>query len=348
MTLNNDTLIFKGSTPWNGKVFRGTTLIWPTVTDEYEKQYLTFEVVGSSAGTFKFEPASGFSQPLDIEFSKNDGPWVHYVSASTADKSVTNGDKVRIKGANPTYTYLPSTTGTVYYSKMDIDGTEFNMYGNIMSLIYGDVFAGKRTLTEPFCFHSLFNRSNCVDAEYLRLPATTLTQECYGGLFAGSRITTAPSLPATTLASSCYDAMFRRCESLVNAPALPATTLASGCYALMFYHCTSLVNAPALPATTLVESCYMWMFGECTSLVNAPVLPASVLEWQCYNIMFNGCSNLQYVECLATDNFNGQYALDDWLKDVSPTGTFIKHPNATWPTGVSGIPSGWTVQDAVL
>lgn len=32
MKLNNDTLIFKGSTPWEGKIFRGTTLIWPTNT----------------------------------------------------------------------------------------------------------------------------------------------------------------------------------------------------------------------------------------------------------------------------------------------------------------------------
>ena len=36
-----------------------------------------------------------------------------------------------------------------------------------------------------------------------------------------------------------------------------------------------------------------------------------------------------------------------WVKGVSSTGTFVKNPNMTsWPTGVSGIPNNWTVQDA--
>lgn len=28
---------------------------------------------------------------------------------------------------------------------------------------------------------------------------------------------------------------------------------------------------------------------------------------------------------------------------VSPTGTFVKKAGVDWPTGNSGIPSGWTV-----
>ena len=48
---------------------------------------------------------------------------------------------------------------------------------------------------------------------------------------------------------------------------------------------------------------------------------------------------------LATD-ISAKYCLDGWVNGVSSTGTFVKHPNMTsLPTGVSGIPTGWTVQD---
>ena len=35
-----------------------------------------------------------------------------------------------------------------------------------------------------------------------------------------------------------------------------------------------------------------------------------------------------------------------WVKNVSTTGTFVKHPDAILRTGESGIPSGWTVETA--
>jgi hypothetical protein len=66
----------------------------------------------------------------------------------------------------------------------------------------------------------------------------------------------------------------------------------------------------------------------------------------CYQNMFYGCKSLNYIKMLATDKsaFN---CLSGWVSGVASTGTFIKHPNMTsLPTGISGIPSGWTVQDA--
>ena len=49
---------------------------------------------------------------------------------------------------------------------------------------------------------------------------------------------TAPDLPATTLAEWCYCGMFAGCTSLQTAPDLPATTLANYCYSYMFDGCT--------------------------------------------------------------------------------------------------------------
>ena len=62
--------------------------------------------------------------------------------------------------------------------------------------------------------------------------------------------------------------------------------------------------------------------------------------------MFDGCTNLNYIKCLAT-NISASYCTRYWVVGVASTGTFVKNPNMTsWPTGNSGIPTRWKVQDA--
>lgn len=127
---------------------------------------------------------------------------------------------------------------------------------------------------------------------------------------------------------------------------LPATALAESCYSSMFYGCTSLQTAPELPATTLVNNCYDSMFEGCTSLQTAPELPATTLADSCYQYMFRNCSKLNYIKMLATD-ISAKRCLYYWVSGVASTGTFVKNPSMTsLPTGVNGILSGWTVQNA--
>ena len=188
-----------------------------------------------------------------------------------------------------------------------------------------------------------------VDASKLILPSITLSNECYLAMFRDcTSLTTAPELPATTLAEACYATMFQYCISLTTAPELPATTLTEYCYEVMFYGCTSLTTAPELPATTLAEWCYSGMFQYCISLTTAPELPATTLAESCYRYMFWDCTSLNYIKCLAT-NISADYCTNYWVGKVSNTGTFVKHPDMNnWTAGVDGIPSGWTVEDAVL
>ena len=122
-------------------------------------------------------------------------------------------------------------------------------------------------------------------------------------------------------------------------------------YGSLFAGCTKLISPPEIPAAIFenthiqTSTIYFRMFQNCTSLTRAPKLPTVNLCNYCYSSMFEGCTNLNYVECLA-DTTTGYGSFDDWLNRVSPTGTFVKHPDATWPTGKSGIPNGWTVVDA--
>ena len=135
-------------------------------------------------------------------------------------------------------------------------------------------------------------------------------------------------------------AMIVNAENLI----LPTTTLIRSCYESMFKGCTSLRQAPELPATTLEIYCYFNMFSGCTSLTQAPELPATTLVDRCYQNMFRGCTNLNHIKMLATD-ISAMMCIDNWVRDVAATGTFVKNVNATLPTGTSGIPNGWTVQD---
>ena len=58
--------------------------------------------------------------------------------------------------------------------------------------------------------------------------------------------------------------------------------------------------------------------------------------------MFYGCIKLNNVKCLATTLETN--ATTDWLEGVAVNGTFVKNSTTIWPTGTSGIPTGWTVQ----
>ena len=231
---------------------------------------------------------------------------------------------------------------------------EFDIKGNVMSLLYGSDFKGEITMEGDSTFCNLFSdfdgEKTCsiVNAKDLSLPATTLVEDCYRDMFYNcTSLVTAPVLPATTLAERCYDNMFGGCTSLVNAPSvLPATTLTDYCYFSMFEGCTSLVAAPELPATTLADYCYSGMFYGCTSLTAAPELPATTLVENCYLYMFDACTNLNHIKAMFTTTPSSIYT-QSWLSGVATSGTFVKNSAATWNvTGANGIPTGWTVETA--
>ena len=254
---------------------------------DYSKEPLTFKIL--SYGTINWT-TSDSSLTKTIEYKLNDGEWTHITSNTEGVKiTVNTGDKIQFRGDNTSYSYGLS------YNTFGSSTAEFEVEGNIMSLIDSTNFSTLTTLQDNYTFYNLF--SNCTgltSAKNLVLPATTLADSCYGSMFRNcTSLTTVPELPATTLAEDCYAGMFGECTSLITAPILPATTLANNCYGGMFRNCTSLTVAPELPATKLANNCYGNMFYGCTSLTTAPsILPATTLYSQCYQRMFLNCSSL--------------------------------------------------------
>ena len=265
------------------------TVYQEAATSDFSKEPLTFNIL--SAGTIRWT-AYNSSVTKTIEYKVNNGSWVSITSntSSSAPKiNVVEGDKIQFRGNNAQYANSSSK-----FNSFSGSTASFELEGNIMSLIYGNDFKNKLTISSTYAFASLFrNCVNLVSAKNLVLPATTLAQSCYYQMFINcTSLTTAPVLPATTLSDYCYQYMFQGCSSLTSAPELPATTLAGSCYSQMFQGCSSLTTAPELPATTLANYCYQGMFWNCKSLTTAPVLPATTLVQSCYGQMFINCSSL--------------------------------------------------------
>lgn len=306
-----------------------TTVIYTKVELEtpMAEMPLTFEAVEAGSITVNWEQWS--TPSLDgIQYQLNGGEWTD--AAWGTPITLAANDKVCFRGNNGTCYDEATWAGFHIESQNDC-----YVYGNMMSLIDKDGFATNTTLTEPYAFFHLFQRS---DYE----PATTIRNHPTKDIV----------LPATTLTYNCYDGLFADCQGITRAPQLPATTLAEWCYCMMFSG-TSITEAPALPATTLANACYSDMFMNCISLAAAPELPAPTLVEGCYSSMFSGCSSLGYVKCLATD-ISADYCTTGWLSGVAATGTFVKAAAMNgWPVGadesenVNGIPEGWTVDESV-
>ena len=258
---------------------------------------------------------------LTIEYKVENNDWT-----SSCDVNINinakAGERVWFRGQNATYTTGNSEKGFLLTSFNCYNG-DFYLYGNIMSLIYGDEFEGKTELTGEYTFYNLFSHNSHIinhPTRDIELPATTLTPSCYREMFYYcTNLTRAPKLPAKVLTEACYAAMFAYCSALKEfpdmaatdmaymsctwmmkssgieqAPELPAMKLARSCYEFMFMECPNLTKAMSvLPATELAANCYAGMFQRADKLETAPELPATDLKNSCYSHMFNGCKALK-------------------------------------------------------
>lgn len=289
------------------------------------------------------------TNPQQLEFRYTKAANMSLSGATTDSRAqieipVNTGDKLRLWGENAAYGH---EDGPVRCTNIIGSGLHY-VYGDLCSLISSGAYTSITSLA-PYAFTGLFQGNDKLKShptEKLVIRPTTVGDGCFTNMFSGcTALERAPSLPATTLAPNCYEGMFYGCTALTQATALPAITLADFCYMGMFAGCTALQNPPAISATTLAMSSCMNMFSDCTSLKESPELKAQTLSQYCYAFMFSRCTSLKKITCTAS-NISAGNALENWVDGVptGASGTFIKKSGVSWPSGSSGIPSGWTVQ----
>ena len=107
----------------------------------------------------------------------------------------------------------------------------------------------------------------------------------------------------------------------------------------------NLIDASSLQlnAKLVPLNAYDSMFTNCTSLESAPIIKGQTLRNGSCSILFKDCPKINRIECHATNPSTQQF--NNWVQNVALNGTFIKKRGVEWPTGTSGIPIGWTVEE---
>lgn len=285
---------------------------WVEAPIDWSQEYLTLEALDNNT-QFKIHRNNN---AVTANYSLDGGQTWNTLADNVYTPAVNAGDRVMFKGnINPiaSENYLESGVGNITATG------RFNAMGNPNSLISGDSFTAITSYgNKRYALGELFRESTIVSAYNLSLPTQGLTEKC-------------------------YRAMFYYSTTLVTAPSvLPALTTTTYSYNGMFNGCSSLVNPPEIKATTMGQSCCWSMFRDCTSLETAPELLAANLNSYCYGQMFSGCTSLNYIKMMGSGNYSDNFFMN-WVYGVANSGTFVKRSTYNLSTGVSGIPSGWTV-----
>ena len=319
--LNSINNIMIGSTQAQ-KAYLGNILIWEHMIP-YDEQYFTIESLEDSN---KISLTKGGNN-ISLSYSTDDGTtWTNLsITGNTTFATINTGDKILFKGTNNSFSSAWDKRDTFVCSK------KFNVYGNVMSLLWGDDFESHSEF-ETGTTHNLcglfYGITTLIDASNLILPAIICTTSCYNGTFRGcTNLIAAPDLPATQSAQECYSSMFEGCINLEDAgvPEINLINMSQNCCKRMFImNRNSKITTPKMTKSPILR---------CTSGANG-----------CYEEMFKGNGNLVEVTCLMQGN---NISYKDWLVNTSSTGTFKKASGTTWTSGTSGIPAGWTIEDYV-
>lgn len=323
----------------SSNAYLGTEPIIPASPAGYD--YLTFTSL-QNGSTVKF---SRSIYQTSCEYSTDNG--TTWKTGNGELVTLNSGDKVLYRGT----TISASNTSNTSF----ITTGQFKLSGSIMSMYNKN--PNDTTISTDYAFVSYFiNQSAIKDISELLLPATTVSQSCYQGMFMNctglTSISSGFSIPAVAN-SSCTN-MFYGCNNLTSVPVdmLPSTTLATQCYCNMFRNCSKITQVPDLPATSSAIGCYQSMFEGCSSLVESPkIWLRETSSSQCLQLMFSSCTKLNrvYLRVYSGDSFsNSAY----WLDSVANYGYIIvpaynsNYKYSGFPSGLSGLPSTWGVTNS--
>ena len=264
----------------------------------YEEQYLTLEIL--SGGTIEFGGGYDFTKRI-ISYKKNNGNWNERTSYSGDSNyfniNVSAGDKIYLKGFTSGYT--GSATGDFSAST-----AVFNVYGNLLSLYYGDDFKYETTIpdivehvydSQPELM-TFFKGTKVVSAENLKFPPGPIPKSSsglYEAMFSGcTHLTTAPKViqggaPPQTSSQEVCRGMFKGCISLTTPPER-ITFGNKASFQEMFAGCISLTTAPQFVLTGESYN-FQETFSGCTLLTTTPLFTVGSAD---FTRTFAGCTSL--------------------------------------------------------
>ena len=138
-----------------------------------------------------------------------------------------------------------------FYNLEKFESKQFKVYGNILSLTYGDQFIGKTDIIDEekgimeIIPSDNFTRGNDSDAT-----SAVSSNGGFSRMFAyNAGLIDASNLilPIKTIPTSGYSQMFEGCSSLETPPQISPAHLSLACYSGMFKYCTGLKGTITIP-----------------------------------------------------------------------------------------------------
>lgn len=289
----------------------------PEPEEEMVNQYMTFEMVEDSVVSFK---NTGLYTTLQYNVLGT-SQWVDI--SNNQSLSFAAGLTVFLRGVRSSTNGYSG--GSAKLNLMIGGSGKYNLKGNLMSIYNYNDFRENKTIATRYCFYFIFESNTAIyDTSNFVMPATTISEGCYGYFFRGctSMIKTPKVIPALHIPYLACAAVFGRCYNITEGPV---------------FNCTSVENL----AFGHYDN-YMGCFQSCTSLQKAPVLKPATLYDNSYGNLFRDCTSLTEITVWATDFTSTSFS--SWVRGITRTDGIIKCKSRSLPSGVDGIPNGWTIQ----
>lgn len=193
--------------------------------NRYYNQYLTIDITGYNKPQdirFIIPAEIGTDLVTSVSYSMNNGlNWITVNNADNTQKQLyidgldfEESTKILFKGVAKQYAANINGTMKYCYFRFGTGANGSDIYGNILSMFYGENFADEVGFPENSslnCYY-MFKSADCTNIHNIILPVLT-TEGCYMNMFNGHvNVTKTPLLPALTLSKQCYISMFDICK----------------------------------------------------------------------------------------------------------------------------------------
>lgn len=215
---------------------------------EYEAlDFLSMKAIGGNVtiGMSK----TGTPADYDLQYSFDKTQWTSVALTATNNNIVVipAGQTCYFRhGTGTAIDRISKSTDNYWTLTMTGSGT-IDAAGNTMSLLDVSV---KKTNVKSFAFANLFRECEKL-TKAPKLPATSISERCYMGMFEGTGIKESPDLPADAVIKGSYQNMFKNCQNLETAPKLLATRVNWVGYQDMFNGCKKITEITLGNITTI-------------------------------------------------------------------------------------------------
>ena len=205
-----------------GDTLKSNSVLTPgTVYSPLFAEYVCITAQTDNVGVGISSIGTGSTITFNLYYSTDGMNWKK--ASGSPFKTINTGEKLYLRGTNANGINT-TANGAAYtsnhYIKFNITNNA-TLSGNLMTLIHPT--NPPTTIPGAYCFAKLFKNDTGTSSRYCKITDA-------------SRL----KMPATTMLESCYEGMFHDCNLLVNGPKLVATTLAANCYKQLFYNCSAL------------------------------------------------------------------------------------------------------------